>query len=294
MIPEFHMTVGIPGVGKSTWAKSTGISIHSSDNIRNTTGGTNEQVFEEMRRLTIEYLKMGKSCIYDATNLSRKRRVALIQNICKIPCYKVCDLFIEPIEICREQNNSRSGIARVPEEVIDRMLRSFQVPMIYEGFDDIIIHQRKRDTTDYISLMKDFVQDNRHHTLNLLDHSKKACSFIMKHNIDDYPKILLGEAALYHDIGKLFTKDFHDIHGNETEDAHYYGHDNYGAYLYLTLQKDLNNTERLYIANLINWHMAPYMSWASSERARKRDKERLGYMLYDHIMLLHEADEYAH
>ena len=129
----------------------------------------------------------------------------------------------------------------------------------------------------------------------------------------------LLNAAYHHDIGKVFTKTFKNMRGMDTETAHFYGHENCGAYLYLTEKKDpsgeafsevdpssLNmNTNKpgdgfreiLYTALLINWHMKPLNTWENSDKSRRSDKELLDKThphLYEDIMLLHECDIEAH
>ena len=84
---EFIMLVGLPGSGKSTCAeklKKEGYIIHSSDTIREElTGDVNSQennleVFDILHKKVKEDLKSGHSCVYDATNMSMKRRKAFL------------------------------------------------------------------------------------------------------------------------------------------------------------------------------------------------------------------------
>lgn len=51
---------------------------------------------------------------------------------------------------------------------------------------------------------------------------------------------------------------------------------------------------QLYIANLIYYHMHPYMSWKQSEKSMMKDRRRIGETMYQDIMRLHEADLAAH
>ena len=50
----------------------------------------------------------------------------------------------------------------------------------------------------------------------------------------------------------------------------------------------------LYIANLINWHMKPLNSWQHSPSREEKDRTLLGETMYRDIMLLNQADRYAH
>ena len=115
-------------------------------------------------------------------------------------------------------------------------------------------------------------------------------------------------AAGAHDLGKYYTKTFMDSKGNPSEEAHYYGHENYGAYMFLLGQNHAVSTgddecaktdkreqkNNLYIASLINWHMRPHTAWKQSEKAKERDRKLIGEEMYQDIMILHEADLSAH
>ena len=80
------MMVGLPGSGKSTYAKQlseeTNAVICSSDTIREELYGdensqdNNDEVFKILHSRIKENLKNGKNVIYDATNINSKRRKA--------------------------------------------------------------------------------------------------------------------------------------------------------------------------------------------------------------------------
>ena len=92
MQPIFTMLVGIPGAGKSTWAKkniNTNTRYFSSDEIRKELYGDENfqgdpaEVFSVMQRRTVESLKSGFNVIYDATNVSRKNRRGILHSLPK-------------------------------------------------------------------------------------------------------------------------------------------------------------------------------------------------------------------
>lgn len=297
--PQFVMLVGLPASGKSTYAarlKEEGFEHISSDAIRVEMGYGAGQgsglVFAEMEQKTRRALKEGKNVIYDATNLIRKNRIHILTAIQNIECRKDCILFTEPFETCLERNRQREGFARVPEEVMDHMLRSFQTPMIYEGFDDISLIQTEkgRDLKDYLVMADGFEQDNPHHNLMLLEHMITAEKYI-QNNYQGKQKELLKFAARYHDIGKLVTKNFKDAKGTPSKEAHYYGHENAGAYMLLSSACDLNKEDRLTISALINWHMRPYLQMKDEKRLAER--QMLGPQFCDMLDTLHTADMYA-
>lgn len=137
---DFIMLVGLPASGKSTYAeklRKIGFHIHSSDKIREElTGDVNSQdknvdVFQELHKRVKTDLRNGISCVYDATNMSMKRRKAFLDEIKKFNCRKTCILFVVPVEVCKERNQNRTR--KVPAGVFDKMLKQFQCPYYYEG-----------------------------------------------------------------------------------------------------------------------------------------------------------------
>lgn len=301
--PEFIMTVGLPASGKTAWAeqlKDKGFHVHSSDKIRTELWGDencqddNNLVFIELHKRVKEDLAAGISCIYDATNMSMKRRKAFLDELKNIPCTKVCALFPVPIDECKSRNRNRDR--RVPDEVYDKMLRSFWVPYFYEGWDyiEVINVSKNAPSIDYES-MRGFSQDNPYHTKDLLHHLLEAAAFASRNNYSGKVR----DAVVNHDIGKLYTKSFKNNKGEDTQIAHFYGHECYGAYLYLSSDLACYDTrdsliETLYTAALINWHMKPYVAWRQSSKARDKDKNLIGRRMYDEIMLVHAADMAAH
>lgn len=308
---EFMMLVGLPASGKSTYAeslKAKGYHIHSSDAIREElTGDENAQdkntdVFATLHERVKDDVSNGISCVYDATNMSMKRRKAFLDEIKKYNCHKKCVLFVIPVEVCKERNKKRER--KVPEEVFDKMLKQFNVPMRYEGWDEIeVVLDEEYDYGDeYVKLLQSaeyFEQDNQHHRYSLMKHMMESVCYFICHFTDmPVSKFVNLMVALYnHDIGKLITKTFINQKGETTDEAHYYGHDHAGAYLFLCgFSKDLfeNTDQILYIASLIDWHMRPYLGWKESEKARERDRKLIGDEMYQDIMILNECDRAAH
>ena len=310
---ELVMLVGIPASGKSTLTnkyKEKGYTILSSDEIRyqiakekmynpydnEVIGELNRTVFEYVRKTTFNLLKEGKSVVFDATNLGRKKRKNFLSNINRTKCKKICVLFITPREICIERNKQREGYARVPDEAMENMLRNFECPYYWEGWDEIIPIINETSYTFPFDETVGFNQDNPHHTYSLFDHMDIARRYGVDNNYPDH----IVKALKYHDIGKLYTKAFKNRRGETTEIAHYYGHENYSAYLYLTEMccgKNLTKEEInqiLYETNLINCHMRPLNIWKDSPNALKNDKELFGEKFIEEIILFNKADRFAH
>lgn len=293
--PFFIMMVGLPASGKSYYAEQFRneyqAEIFSSDEIRKeilqdvNNQDKNGEVFNVLHKRLKEHLSNGGNAIYDATNISYKRRMAFLNELKKIPCKKVCILIATPYKDCLKQNANRERI--VPEEVITKMYKNIYIPQYYEGWDDIqivknynAIYYNIDDLFYGINGLMDISQDNSHHTLTVGKHCKKCAD-----NLDDkYVSYVVWKAALLHDIGKPFTKSFINSKGETTEDAHYYQHHLVSAYDSLFY----NEYEQLNIANYIQWHMQPF--FMTDDEQKNKYKTLWGENFYNNIMLLHEAD----
>lgn len=298
--PIFFMLVGLPGSGKSQFAKELKEGLHkttvhlSSDAIRGELFGDensqedNARVFYEMKKRALEALNENKNVIYDATNMTRKSR----QIISELPAYvqKECMIIYAPIEICVERDKNRERT--VGRAVIDRMVKSFQPPFYDEGFDSIGIDYNYDDyIEDEHNALVDAMRiphDNPHHTYDIHEHGIAAEEYLYENfsldfedykNSNYYRTMLM--AAKYHDIGKPYVKSFTNSKGEPTEHAHYYNHQNVGAYLSYNL--DYASVE---LAWLIGTHMDPYLN--------TKYYRNLPQFLKDKIDVLHEADINAH
>jgi putative nucleotidyltransferase with HDIG domain len=171
--------------------------------------------------------------------------------------------------------------------------------MLCEGFDTIKVAAPETFVDNIDSLMKvtkNFSQDNPHHSLDLYTHSKKTEAYVKERT--DKGSVI--EAALYHDIGKIWTKTYINASGEKTDIAHFYNHENVGAYMYLVAKvidfeetgAEMKNNHALYVASLINWHMRPYLEM--NDAKREREYEMLGEEFVKDILLIHEADRQAH
>jgi len=297
---KFIQMVGLPGSGKTEKAKELA-KVHnaillSSDAIREELFGDasdqtdNTKVFEEMYKRTITALGQGKSVIYDATNINYKRRKVLLEQLrSKFEFKAIAVVMATPIRECINRQKQRSRV--VDKEVIWKMVRAFYTPYWYEGWNDIQLcypdeycaGNNIEGLINKTSLLYDFDQKNPHHSLSLGEHMYDCYKIMCGSTFVDS----LKEAALLHDIGKVYTQSFKD------GVAHYYEHHHVSAYMSLFEQGGVSNTlEVLSRAAYIQWHMAPYF-WVL-EKTKKRYKKLLGEQFYDDIMMLHECDREAH
>lgn len=148
---DFILFCGIPGSGKTYLGRAaadTGECILiSSDDIREKLwGDANDQrnpkrVFEEMEKLTLGLLVEGYNVIYDATNLKRKNRIAILNKVRELDSLidASCIIFDIPLDICIRRAAERDRV--VPEEVIRRMYKTMEKPTYDEGWDLIATAQ---------------------------------------------------------------------------------------------------------------------------------------------------------
>ncbi len=288
--PKLIILCGIPGSGKTTYAKNyterNFNSIHlSSDVIRRELYGDESiqgnpgDVFSLMQKRAIEALNNGYDVLYDATNITRKDRSGII-GVCPKFARIECHIIWAPIEICIERDSARERT--VGKDVIDRMLKRFQAVYYDEGIDKIEIIRSDYSLMDtYYDVCRNNMKishDNPHHTLNIYEHCQAACEYVREAS---YWDDTLCFAAAVHDIGKPYTKAFVDSKGDACEYAHYYQHQAVGAWMSYGLCG-----VQPYTAWLISTHMEPFFN--------SKYYKNLPPFLKKDIDLLHEADLAAH
>lgn len=298
MTPIFTMLIGLPGSGKSVKAKEiakqTGATVFSSDALREEMFGDvnhqadNTKLFEELHKRIKNALREGKSAIYDATNVNYKRRIAFLTELSSINCDKVCVLMATPYEECLRRNAERER--KVPEHVIERMYRQFNIPYWYEGWDDIKIEYDNYygyygNASDFYYSVKDYGQNNSHHKLTLGEHCNGAARALASEKVE------LMFAGSLHDCGKPFCATNMNKKGEATEETHYYDHQYVGAYNSL-FYNYYHMCNPLDVAILIHWHMQPYFN--NENKTKEKYRKLWGEPLHTDLMKLHDADLAAH
>lgn len=298
MVPKLIMLIGVSGSGKSTFAKHLKDEgeidlIISSDALRAELFGDeneqnhNDELFNELHNRIRKALKEGKRVCYDATNLSSKRRIGFLKNLSDLDIVKECIVLIASFDLCAFSQLNRER--QVPVDVIKKQIKQFKCPYWYEGWDDIRIILRDNISKNAYMSMNNMPHNNSHHELNIDEHMNKTfnmCKFLTENKV-------LREAALYHDLGKFFCKEF-DMFEDGISEAHYYGHQNAGAYFYLNDLANLNENGLGYcleVAVLIQYHMEPFLR---NKKGLKRLEQLLGYNLFFDLMQLHQCDKLAH
>jgi predicted kinase len=145
-----YIAVGLPGSGKSTYAKNfikdKDIEYLSSDSLRAVYGKSEEDqtvtplVFGHIKRKVDEFLKDGKNVLVDATSVNRKERSDYINSAKKYGAKVVAIVFKMDRQglIDRNKKRGEQGGRVVPDWVIDKMLAKFEEPSYDEGIDVMI------------------------------------------------------------------------------------------------------------------------------------------------------------
>lgn len=286
---NFYLLVGLPGSGKSHMAKQFNGIVVSSDSIREEIYGNEYEQADHARVFDIAHKKIKEglkkdSVIFDATNLSSKRRMALLNSL---PSNTVSYALVMATEFDQvlKQNSMRSRV--VPEDAIRRMRENFQIPQKWEGFQDVFLVWGREKSTIFNLNDYNILQDNPNHMLSLSEHLKKTASLLNHDRI-------LHAVGLLHDIGKIDTKRFQNFKGDSTEIAHYYNHHNVSAYEAMFILKQIfgfSEPEVLYAVGLINWHMQPY--FLKTEKSIKKFVNKVGDKFWNDLVAINEADKLA-
>lgn len=302
------LPIGLPASGKSYWcdeqkAQNPDIIIVSSDAIRQEIYNDvndqthNKEVFSIMFERTLKALADGGTVVYDATNLNRKRRIALINNIKnKVKNVDVeCVVFAVPYEQILINNAKRER--HVPEEVIKRMYHNFDIPLPYEPYNRIRIVRWCETVPPLDDLLQRNIEtphDNINHSLSCGNHCLAAQEYIKKLDeslFHENEKEIISLAARHHDVSKYKVKTFTRFNGEPDTNAHYYNHERVSAYDFLAHSEDrLSSCEKIMVAALIDRHMIFYDKNINFVKFALMCGERFWILLN----YLHDADLAAH
>ena len=134
---------GIPGVGKDTWIKNNlNKNIVSLDEIRKELkikpDKNQGKVIQLAKERAKEYLRKGDDFVWNATNTTRKMRSKLIQLFTDYNAYITIICVNDTLEHILIKNRQRE--AMVPEKVIRKLHRNFEIPRQYEAHNVKVIN----------------------------------------------------------------------------------------------------------------------------------------------------------
>jgi len=147
-----HITIGAPGSGKSTWAKTfvtenpNFVRVCPDDCRRTICGDSNNQAVsypafcmakDQIRKAFAE----GKSVVFDATNMYRRTRKDFIKMARGAGAKVIAQVFEcdKATLIVRNAKRGTEGGRNISEKVIDDMLARYQRPEKPE-FDEVIFN----------------------------------------------------------------------------------------------------------------------------------------------------------
>jgi predicted kinase len=148
---ELIMLVGIPTAGKSTFSSNPKYSKYvrvSSDDILQEVAKERQQSYNTVFKANIRFAQIammkvlrkaiedGKSIIWDQTNLTKKQRREKLKHI-PDTYKKTAVYFIVDLETALKRNTQRPGKV-IPPEILERMIKEYELPTNEEGFDTII------------------------------------------------------------------------------------------------------------------------------------------------------------
>lgn len=164
-MPELFIMCGIPGSGKSTWAKKhlgKYDKYISRDDVRFSIISNKDEyfskeneVFEEFCRQINKNLRSGYNVFADATHTTRSGRKKLMDKI--IDGVETSAIVIDtPLAIAVERNSKRTGRKLVPTSAINNMYHHFEFPTHREGFKTIY---RVVSDDEPIQIIKSYKED---------------------------------------------------------------------------------------------------------------------------------------
>lgn len=149
MKKHLYLMMGVPGSGKSTYAKNIlkyGDIYVSRDEIRYSLLTDEDDYFAKENEVIKTFIEsidkslgMEEYCgdvFADATHLSPKGRAQVLNQLKNKDRVSVIYLDI-PLNVILERNAKRTGRALVPEDVVRRMYNSIQLPTRAEGIESI-------------------------------------------------------------------------------------------------------------------------------------------------------------
>ena len=285
---EVKVLIGPAGCGKSTYAKSLmnqykdqfkQIIVLSSDSIRYKIFGdlsyqNKEDHVKVFNHMNQEYKNLLQTyddilIIYDATNLTRKRRHSLYNMSKKYNAYHENVIFFTSLNELIFRNATRDIDKQVPEKVILNMYKKIQTPQV--GYDCDAINCQgekwfKRDssldkikTVKHLTLLLKDEFDNVKNEL-MLNYTKHDTPFHLEDvnthiewTIKNSKSKEIKKIAIFHDLGKGLMKNY----DNKLNKATYRGHEMLGSYYALNYfySTDQINSDTLNIVYTVAYHM---------------------------------------
>ncbi|MFK7032304.1 AAA family ATPase [Flavobacterium oreochromis] len=135
-----HVLSALPGMGKDYFIKNQfDLPVISLDALRiqhkiaPTDAAGNGRIVQEAKKMAKIYLASGQDFVWNATNTSRLMREQLIALFVDYKAKVIIHYIEKPYKKWLVQNHTRE--AKVPENVLFKMLSKWQPPSLYEGHE---------------------------------------------------------------------------------------------------------------------------------------------------------------
>jgi predicted kinase len=133
--PEVVILIGLPGSGKSTFARATFPSHEYISKDAFPPGARDKQARQD--RALHAALAAGRSAIVDNTNVTTADRAAII-TIARAHGARVVGYYLDvPVREAVARNERREGRAKVPKVAIFTSAKRLVPPTAAEGFDEL-------------------------------------------------------------------------------------------------------------------------------------------------------------
>lgn len=261
-----NIMVGVAGVGKSTIVENKK-NVISLDKIRLDLYGSLKEAkkykneTQTVKRIAEKQIKQklneGQDVWYDATNLKRRLRKHIYDQVKNQGHDVILHIVLKPLNTLLKQNKQRNEDSKVPEKVIFDMYRGFTPPKVGLDCDRFFVYGNYEEFKTEILENINKPHDSPYHMETIKEHIDLC--------IENAKNPILKEVAKYHDLGKSVCR----IENLDNKPAHnyfrtrngiycnYYGHENVSAMYYLSRFKsseEMSEQERL-ILELIYHHM---------------------------------------
>lgn len=163
---------------------------------------------------------------------------------------------VTPLKECLE--NLRCRERKVPTDDITRLLKSWETPYWFEGWDEIQLQNRKPTLliSDWLKSHENYNQNTPWHRHSLGNHCISVFEYVSNRTVRDlsFSDALLYAAAI-HDVWKPQCRSF----DKEKMLCHFYKHENVGAYCAFEYAYP-EHVNPLDVSVIVNLHMKPRFS----------------------------------
>lgn len=300
--------VGVPGSGKSTYAKKLNLMHFSSDMIRLELFQTlrkhhgqkdDEKVFNLLHERVFSY---DDSLIFDATNITRTLRASLYDKFKARGYHVEIHLVLEPLMFAKYQNEKRAFEKVVPFHIINPMYKFMAPPRVGLDCDDYkIVSQSNflQSNINYDTFVQSAVKHGIYKTVRKYVSAAYMPEFerlndnhdtpYHQEDIDVHIDMCIGNS---HDDIMLITSILHDLGKSQAkENGHYKGHETISSIYALRFFDEIMNIPEYIVPRDIIETVLQHMTAHQGISQQVIDKNKLEPHVVKYIEQFNEIDE---